>query len=351
MYKLNELLTLKYGKNQKNVESPTGYPIYGTGGIIGYANRCLYNKESILFGRKGTISRVQFVDKPFWCVDTTFYSIINENIVIPKYLFYKLSTIDFNSYNEGTTIPSLRSETLNEIVMDIHNYKEQQHIVNTIGSIDDLIEICNKKINKLTSLIDLEYKNLKVDFIESTLEKEFEISIGRTPPRDEKKWFSLEEHDYKWVSIKDMGEKPLFIYETNEKLTKEAINKFNFIATRKYDILMSFKLTVGKISIAGCNLVTNEAIATFKPKKEYLRWYLYCYLKNCNFTNAGSTSSIATAINSTILKKYKFPLPNKSDLIEFNNKVSIYINNIDQEILKIQKLKTTKEKLLIKFFK
>lgn len=148
-----------------------------------------------------------------------------------------------------------------------------------------------------------------------------------------------------------MGEKPLFIYETNEKLTKEAINKFNFIAASKYDILMSFKLTVGKISIAGCNLVTNEAIATFKPKKEYLRWYLYCYLKNCDFTNAGSTSSIATAINSTILKKYKFPLPNESDLIEFNNKVSIYIHNIDQEILKIQKLKTAKEKLLNKFFK
>lgn len=130
MYKLNELLILKYGKNQKDVESSIGYPIYGTSGIIGYASKYLYDKKSILFGRKGSISRVQFVDEPFWCVDTTFYSIINTDLVIPKYLYYKLSTIDFNSFNEGTTIPSLRAETLNTIEFEIHNYSEQQHIVN-----------------------------------------------------------------------------------------------------------------------------------------------------------------------------------------------------------------------------
>lgn len=132
--KLSNLLTLKYGKSQKKVESQSSYPIYGTGGIMGYANKYLYNKETILFGRKGSISNVQFIKKPFWCVDTTFYSIINENIVIPKYLYYKLSTIDFNVYNEGTTIPSLRADTLNEIDIYIHDKFTQQHIVNTISS-------------------------------------------------------------------------------------------------------------------------------------------------------------------------------------------------------------------------
>ena len=133
--KLKELLTLKYGKKQKNVEFTNGYPIYGTSGIIGYANNYLYSQESILFGRKGSISKVQFINNPFWCVDTTFYSVINNKQVIPKYLFYKLSMINFNAYNEGTTIPSLRAETLNNIELSLHNYEEQQHIVDTIHSV------------------------------------------------------------------------------------------------------------------------------------------------------------------------------------------------------------------------
>ena len=133
--KFSNLITLKYGKSQKKVESKLGYPIFGTGGIIGYADTYLYNKETILFGRKGSISKVQFIREPFWCVDTTFYSIINEDIVIPKYLYYKLSTIDFNIYNEGTTIPSLRADTLNELDIDIHDKSTQLHIVDIICSI------------------------------------------------------------------------------------------------------------------------------------------------------------------------------------------------------------------------
>ena len=158
--KLSNLITLKYGKSQKKVESQSGYPIYGTGGIMGYANTYLYNKETILFGRKGSISNVQFIKEPFWCVDTTFFSIINEDIVIPKYLYYKLSTIDFNIYNEGTTIPSLRVDTLNEIDIEIHDKSTQQHIVNTIGTIDDKIENNEKLINKIEEFLLLNFIKL-----------------------------------------------------------------------------------------------------------------------------------------------------------------------------------------------
>ena len=205
---------------------------------------------------------------------------------------------------------------------------------------------------KLKELIDLEYRKLDINsFNISTLESEFNISIGRTPPRNEKDWFTVNNNDILWVSIKDMGEKELFIYDTNEKLIPSAIDRFNYVVANENDILMSFKLTVGKVSIAGKNMVTNEAIATFKPKKEYLRWFLYCYLNACDFTNAGSTSSIATAINSSILKKYKFPLPKEEQIISFNSKVSIYIKEIKNLIIQTDKLKETKNKLLTKFFK
>ena len=130
---LSELLKIKYGKNQNNVLTNDGFPIYGTSGLIGFSSKPLYDKPSILIGRKGSIEKVQFVDNPFWCVDTTFYTIINEDVVLPKYLYYKLSTINFKQFDEGTTIPSLRVETLNSLEITIHNRIMQQHIVDTIS--------------------------------------------------------------------------------------------------------------------------------------------------------------------------------------------------------------------------
>ena len=147
-YKLGELVTIKYGKNQKKVQSEEGtIPIYGTGGLIGYASEALYDKPSVLIGRKGTIDKVKYVDHPFWTVDTLFYTIVNEQIVIPKYLYYLMSTMDMKQYNEGTTIPSLRTETLNRIMLDIPSLKEQQKVISYLSPIDSKIKI-NEKINR-----------------------------------------------------------------------------------------------------------------------------------------------------------------------------------------------------------
>ena len=150
-YRFYELATIKYGKNLKAVESPEGtIPIYGTGGLMGYATKPLYGKPSVLIGRKGTINKVKFTDRPFWTVDTLFYTEINENIVFPKFLFYKLSLVNFMNYNEGTTIPSLRTETLNRLVFDIPNLEVQKKIITVLSSLDDKIELNNRINDNLT---------------------------------------------------------------------------------------------------------------------------------------------------------------------------------------------------------
>ena len=120
-YYLSELVEIKYGKNQKKVIDKNGkFPIYGTGGLMGYANDFLYDKPSVLIGRKGTINKVRYVEHPFLdCRYTFFYTKINDNLVIPKFLYYKMSTIELINYNEGTTIPSLRTQTLNGLELEI----------------------------------------------------------------------------------------------------------------------------------------------------------------------------------------------------------------------------------------
>ena len=144
---LGELVKIKYGKNQKKVESVDGaFPIYGTGGLMGYATDALYDKPSVLIGRKGTINKVRYVDHPFWTVDTLFYTEVNEELVIPKYLYYLMSLLDLDSYNEGTTIPSLRTETLNRLELDIPDLDYQKQVLSVLDPIDEKIKL-NEEVN------------------------------------------------------------------------------------------------------------------------------------------------------------------------------------------------------------
>ena len=149
-YTLGDLATIKYGKNQKKVCSEAGkVPIYGTGGFMGYASEALYSKPSVLIGRKGTIGKVRYVDHPFWTVDTLFYTKVNEELIVPRYLYYLMSLIDLNSYNEGTTIPSLRTETLNRLEFDVPDIENQEKVLSLLEPIDiriKLIENINENL-------------------------------------------------------------------------------------------------------------------------------------------------------------------------------------------------------------
>ena len=152
LFTLGELVTIKYGKNQKKVQSEDGvFPIYGTGGLMGYATKALYNKPSVLIGRKGTINKVRYVDHPFWTVDTLFYTEVNEALVIPKYLYYLMSLLDLDSYNEGTTIPSLRTETLNRLEFDIPALEYQEKVLSMLEPIDMKIKLTEEVNENLTA--------------------------------------------------------------------------------------------------------------------------------------------------------------------------------------------------------
>ena len=148
-YSLGDLVKIKYGKNQKKVQDDENgkYPIYGTGGLMGYSIDYLYDKPSVLIGRKGSIEKVRYIEEPFWTVDTLFYTEVNDKIVIPKFLYYVMSLINLSRYNEGTSIPSLRTETLNRLDLPIPNLDYQKRVLTVLSNIDKKISL-NKKINK-----------------------------------------------------------------------------------------------------------------------------------------------------------------------------------------------------------
>ncbi len=148
----------------------------------------------------------------------------------------------------------------------------------------------------------------------------FDISIGKTPPRKEHEWFKIVRADnIVWVSIADMGNCGLFIGDSSEYLTPGAVKKFNVVTVPDNTVLLSFKLTVGRIAITDGQMTTNEAIAHFKTDNKIITEYLYCYLKSYNFQTLGSTSSIATAVNSKIIKAMPFVVPTYAELSTFHD--------------------------------
>lgn len=146
-------LKIRHGKSQNEVLDANGkYPIYGTGGEMGRANQPLYSKPSVLIGRKGTIDKPRYVDKPFWTVDTLFYSEISNN-ADAKFLYYKFCFIDWYSHNEASGVPSLNAATIEKIQLAIPTTKkEQSAIAAVISDADDDIDNAIFELKKVKNL-------------------------------------------------------------------------------------------------------------------------------------------------------------------------------------------------------
>ena len=231
--------------------------------------------------------------------------------------------------------------------------EDQRRIASILSSLDRKIELNNKINADLEEMAQAIFKNWFVDFepfkdgkfVDSELgmipegwkvgraDDFYQINIGKTPPRKEHKWFSTNPADKIWVSIANMGNSGIFISDSSEYLTKEAVDRHNIIMVPRNTILLSFKLTVGRVAIADKELTTNEAIARFILSDDKYMEYLYLYLKNFDYNSLGSTSSIATAVNSKTIKGMQMLQPSDKIIDAFH----IQVNPIFEKIRSLTK--------------
>ena len=225
----------------------------------------------------------------------------------------------------GTVFGSVNRNDINSLEVDIpEDVEEQRKIARYLEMIDDKIELNNAINNNLLEQVLTLYRNRFIDTVNDErricrADEYFDISIGKTPPRKEPQWFSTNPQDVTWASISDMGTCGLYISSSSEQLTREAVELHNVKIVPDNTVLLSFKLTVGRIAITNGEMTTNEAIAHFKTDKKEINEYLYCYLKCFNYQTMGSTSSIATAVNSKIIKGMPFVVPTDDELIDFHS--------------------------------
>jgi type I restriction enzyme S subunit len=237
---------------------------------------------------------------------------------------------------------------LRRLQIDLPPKTEQNAIAHILGTLDDKIELNRKTNETLEAMAKALFKSWFVDFdpVRAKAEgrptglpadisdlfpdsfedselgqipsgwsvqsvgKQYDITIGKTPPRKESQWFSTSHLDMPWLSIRDLGEAGVYADRASECLTREAVDKFNVKIVPADTVVLSFKLTIGRVAITAGEMLTNEAIAHFLPlSKDAGYQYTYCLLSQYDYHSLGSTSSIATAVNSQMLRDMPLVIP------------------------------------------
>lgn len=311
------------------------------------------------------------------------FEIIDTSVLLPEYLMMWFSRKEFDRnawfYTDADVRGGLHWKAFCDMQLPIPSTEKQKEIVKEYHILVDRIALNNQLIAKLEETAQAIYKQWFVDFefpdenekpyksnggemvwcaelgMEipegwnvSKLGKEYELTIGRTPPRIERKWFNQNENSINWISIKDLASCQTYIFDTNENLTIEAVKKFSIPIIKENTTIMSFKMSIGKLAITTKEMLSNEAIVHFNrnDKTKLSSEFIYCFLNQFKFNILGSTSSIVESINTQIIKNIDFLIPIDSTLKTFDKIIKPLFKNKKNIELQSQRLEELKDLLL-----
>ncbi len=228
-FKLKQLLSIKNGRDHKELNSGN-IPIYGSGGIMRYGNKAIYNYESILLPRKGTLANIQYVNKPFWTVDTIYYSIVNKELANSFYLFNFLKLLDLSKLNTGTGVPSMTFDSYYNLDIDLPELLIQLKIAAVLSALDAKIELNNRinaELEKMAKTL-YDFWFVQFDFPDAN-GKPYKSSGGKMVWNEELKREIPAGWEVLQLSNKLTFEKGIEPGSAQYKEKKESINHIKFI--------------------------------------------------------------------------------------------------------------------------
>lgn len=316
----------------------------------------------IVYSRRGDVEKCAFItekESGWLCGTGCLIVRFSSELVFPKFYAYFLSTEEMKGWigghAVGTTMPNLNSTILRSVPLSLPLLPEQKAIANILSSLDDKIDMLHRQNKTLEAMAETLFRQWFIeeaseDWEEKPLKEVVDIGIGRTPPRQQHQWFSISHTDVKWISIKDMGNDGVYIFKTSEFLTQTAVEQFNIPVIPKNTVVLSFKMTVGRVAITTESMLSNEAIAHFKFNQQtpFTQEYLYLFLKSFKYDLLGSTSSIVTSINSAIIKDMLITLPDKNTMQRFSEITERLFRKIKENQKQIQTLEKLRDNLLPK---
>lgn len=357
MAKFSEVLTIINGRNQKQVVCDDGkYPIYGSGGIMGYANDYICKAETVVIGRKGSINKPIFVETPFWNVDTAFGLCANSEKLNPKYLYYFCEKFDFEKLNTTVTIPSLTKSNLLNIEIPLPNLEKQKQIVELLDKVTSLISFRKQQLAKLDELVKARFVEMFGDPIRNekgwntyTL-AEMCDGIGDglhgTPEYDEN-------GEYPFINGNNLISGIIQINPSTRKVNKKTYEK-HYIKISQNAILLSINGTLGRIAFYNSEQVMLGKSACYcNLRDEVNRIFVYNIMKTdafARYLEDNATKSTIKNVGLKAIREYRLIMPP----IPLQNQFSSFVERVDQQKQTVQqsleKLELMKKALMQEYF-
>lgn len=356
--RLGDVVEIKYGKDHKHLESGD-IPTYGSGGIMRYVDSAIYDKESVLIPRKGTLNNIFYTKNPFWVVDTMFYTVIDTQKILPKFLYYTLKTFDFNLYNVGSAVPSLTTKILNDIQIPLPPLERQKEIAEILSSFDDKIDFLHRQNRTLESLAQTLFRhyfieNAKEEWGEGSLFEWVEDTLGgdwgkEFPNKD----FNKQVVCFRGTDIADLNNG----LPTKIPLRYIKESKLKKIEPKNGDIIFEISGGTETQSTGRATYINENVKALFNSpivfsnfcrllviKNENYSFFLYLYLRylyenNEFFAYENGSSGIKNLDYKGLLSDNLVKIPPQKEIINFNNEVKEYFYKIDKNKKEIQRLK------------
>jgi type I restriction enzyme S subunit len=370
---LESVAKINYGRSPADILSLDGpYPVVGTGGTDRRGDDFLYDGESVILGRKGTIDRVSFISGKFWAIDTAYYLSNFEN-VSPNWLYHFFQTLDFHGMNEATGVPSLSRSLLQKLAIPVPADTEQSKIAEILSAVDQAIEQTEALIAKqqriktglmqdlLTRGID-EHGQLRTEATHAFKDS----PLGRIPvewevaPIESK---LREIIDYRGrTPVKTDAGIPL-ITAKNVREGYLSVHPQEFIADEGYetwmtrgipaagDVMLTTEAPMGNVArVPGYRIALAQRLITLPTipeelSSDFLFWLLHWSqtLEKLTLLTSGST---VAGIKQSVFRRVLFSFPAISEQLRITKALDVDKSIADANLAQLTKLQSLKKALM-----
>jgi type I restriction enzyme S subunit len=351
--KIGDLLAFEYGRGLRDYQySNRPYPVFGTNGQVGTSDHFLYDKPSLIIGRKGAYRGVHYSNSPFYVIDTAFYSIPKNVRTDIKYLYYWFLCVDINSMDSGSAIPSTSRDELYELDLDLPPLPEQRAIASVLSSLDDKIDLLHRQNKTLEAMAETLFRQWFVeeaseDWEEGTLGEVVTITRGSSP-RPIMDYVGKMDSTVPWIKIADAtGSSSFYIDSTREFLISSGVPKS--VEVFPGDLILSNSATCGLpyfVEIYGC---IHDGWLLFRDFDRVSKYFVFFFLKQIHSQlNLVADGSVQNNLNTNLLKSFPLLLPPSERLDRFNATASQIIEGMKSNLRQIRTLEKLRDTLLPK---
>lgn len=331
---LGDVLRIKNGKDHKSLDDGE-IPVYGSGGIMRYADTAAAEGPSVLIPRKGSLGNLFYVEGPFWVVDTIFRTEINLSLIEPKFLYHQLLTMGLGGMNQAGGVPSQTQSVLNLLRIPVPPLEVQREIVRILDQFTQLETELETELEARRSQYE-HYAGALLSSNDHVTRARFgDIAkiVRGASPRPIQKFITDSPDSVPWIKIGDVPVRGKYITRTAQRVTREGAAKSRRV--QPGDFVLSNSMSFGRPYISKIDGYIHDgwlAISDFEDS--FISDYLYYLLRSApmqeEFARRAGAGTVKN-LNAEIVRSVQVPVPTKETqarVVELLDQFDALVNDL-----------------------